>query len=66
MDISHQGGDIKGKIVGVCMDVHAYVYLHICGVMGKVVCEPIYTQFIEFEEIRNGERETCRSKKQHQ
>lgn len=41
---------------GCVMNVLAYVYLHICGVTGRVVSEPIYTQFIEFEKVRNGER----------
>lgn len=66
MESSHQGGQIKGKIVGVCMGVCACVYLHICGVMGRVATESICKQFTEFEKIRNEERGTYRLWEQHQ
>lgn len=66
MESSHQGGEIKRKIVGVCMDVCICVYLHICKVMGKVASEAICKQFAEFEKIRNEERGTNRLLEQHQ
>lgn len=56
MESSHQGGEIKRKIVDVCMGVCACVYLHICGAMERVASEPIHKQF---EKIRNEERGTC-------
>lgn len=56
MESSHRGGEIKGKIVGVCMGACACVYLHIGGAMERVASESIHKQF---EKIRNEDRGTC-------
>lgn len=55
MDSSHQGGDIKGEIVGACVDVNAYVYSHICGVTGRVASEPFTHNLLNLRKLETEE-----------